>query len=63
MARSFGKLATYPDFAACLTRMHAQPAFKRSVEKGEAYRLPSYLLVRPLPVSQLIRSFVEVLDQ
>ena len=39
MAKSFGKLAAYPNFAAWLTRMHARPAFKRSVEKGGAYRL------------------------
>ena len=39
VARSFGKLAAYPSFAAWLTRMHARPAFKRSVEKGGAYRL------------------------
>jgi glutathione S-transferase len=39
VARSFGKLAAYPNFAAWLTRMHARPAFKRSVEKGGAYRL------------------------
>lgn len=39
VARSFGKLSAYPNFAAWLTRMHARPAFKRSVEKGGAYRL------------------------
>jgi glutathione S-transferase len=39
VANSFGKLAAYPNFAAWLTRMHARPAFKRSVEKGGAYRL------------------------
>jgi glutathione S-transferase len=39
VARSFGKLTAYPNFAAWLTRMHARPAFKRSVEKGGAYRL------------------------
>ncbi len=39
VARSFGKLAAYPNFAAWLTRMHARPAFQRSVEKGGAYRL------------------------
>jgi len=39
VARSFGKLAAYPKFAAWLMRMHARPAFKRSVEKGGAYRL------------------------
>ena len=39
VARSFGKLAAYPNFAAWLTRMHARPAFKRSVDQGGAYRL------------------------
>jgi len=39
VARSFGKLAAYPNFAAWLARMHTRPAFKRSVEKGGAYRL------------------------
>jgi glutathione S-transferase len=39
VARSFGKLAAYPNFTAWLTRMHARPAFRRSVEKGGAYRL------------------------
>ena len=39
VAKGFGKLAAYPNFAAWLTRMHARPAFKRSVEKGGAYRL------------------------
>jgi glutathione S-transferase len=39
VARSFGKLAAYPNFDAWLKRMHARPAFKRSVEKGGAYRL------------------------
>ena len=39
MAKAFGKLAAYPNFAAWLTRMHARPAFRRSVEKGGAYRL------------------------
>jgi glutathione S-transferase len=39
VARSFGKLAAYPNFAAWLTLMHARPAFQRSVQKGGAYRL------------------------
>jgi glutathione S-transferase len=39
VARSFGKLAACPNFAAWLTRMHARPAFQRSVETGGAYRL------------------------
>ncbi len=38
MARVFDKLAPYRDLAAWLTRMHARPAFQRSVEKGGAYR-------------------------
>ncbi len=41
VARSFGKLAAYPNYAAWLTRMHARPAFRRSVEKGGAYRMAS----------------------
>jgi len=38
MAKVFEKLAPYPNLAAWLTRMHARPAFQRSVEKGGAYR-------------------------
>ena len=38
MAKVFGKLKPYPDLSAWLTRMHARPAFQRSVEKGGAYR-------------------------
>ena len=38
MAKVFDKLAPYPNLAGWLTRMHARPAFKRSVEKGGAYR-------------------------
>ena len=38
MAKAFGKLAPYPHLAAWLERMHARPAFKRSVEKGGTYR-------------------------
>jgi glutathione S-transferase len=38
MADVFGKLGPFPNLAAWLTRMHARPAFKRSVEKGGAYR-------------------------
>lgn len=38
MAKVFGKLGSYPNLASWLARMHARPAFKRSVEKGGAYR-------------------------
>ena len=38
MAKVFEKLGPYPNLAAWLTRMHARPAFQRSVEKGGAYR-------------------------
>ena len=39
VAGSFNRLAAYPDLAAWIGRMHARPAFQRSVEKGGAYRL------------------------
>jgi glutathione S-transferase len=38
MAKVFNKLAPYPNLAAWLSRMHARPAFQRSVETGGAYR-------------------------
>ena len=38
MAKVFGKLGPYQNLAGWLARMHARPAFKRSVEKGGAYR-------------------------
>ena len=38
MAKVFGKLEPYPNFAAWLGRMHARPAFQRSIEKGGPYR-------------------------
>ena len=41
VARAFGKLAAYPNLAAYLARLHARPAFKRSLEKGGAYNLAS----------------------
>ncbi|MBB1092990.1 glutathione S-transferase [Rhodopseudomonas palustris] len=39
LAGSFGRLADYPELAAWIARMHARPAFVRSVEKGGAYRM------------------------
>ena len=38
MAKIFDKLKPYPNLSAWLSRMHARPAFKRSIEKGGAYR-------------------------
>jgi glutathione S-transferase len=38
MAKVFDKLGPYPDLGAWLARMHARPAFRRSIEKGGAYR-------------------------
>jgi glutathione S-transferase len=38
MAKVFDKLGPYPNLSAWLARMHARPAFQRSVEKGGAYR-------------------------
>ena len=38
MAKVFDRLAPYANLSAWLSRMHARPAFKRSVEKGGAYR-------------------------
>jgi glutathione S-transferase len=38
MAKAFGKLEPYANLSGWLTRMHARPAFRRSVEKGGAYR-------------------------
>ena len=38
MAKAFNKLGPYSNLAAWLTRMHARPAFQRSIEKGGAYR-------------------------
>jgi glutathione S-transferase len=38
MAGAFGKLERFSNLAAWLKRMHARPAFRRSVEKGGAYR-------------------------
>jgi glutathione S-transferase len=41
MAKVFNMLAPYPNLAAWLSRMHARPAFQRSIEKGGAYRFAS----------------------
>jgi glutathione S-transferase len=38
MAGVFEKLGPYSNLRAWLTRMHARPAFQRSIEKGGAYR-------------------------
>jgi glutathione S-transferase len=38
MAKVFDRLGPYPSLSAWLSRMHARPAFQRSVEKGGAYR-------------------------
>jgi glutathione S-transferase len=38
MAKVFEKLGPYPNLSNWLARMHARPAFQRSVEKGGAYR-------------------------
>jgi glutathione S-transferase len=38
MAKVFDRLEPYPNLAAWLSRMHARPAFQRSVEKGGTYR-------------------------
>jgi glutathione S-transferase len=38
MAKVFEKLGPYPNLSAWLSRMHARPAFQRSIEKGGAYR-------------------------
>jgi glutathione S-transferase len=38
MAKVFDRIGPYPNLSAWLSRMHARPAFQRSVEKGGAYR-------------------------
>ena len=38
MAKVFDKLGPYPNLSGWLSRMHARPAFQRSIEKGGAYR-------------------------
>lgn len=39
VARTFGKLADYPDANAYLDRMHARPAYKRAIERGGPYSM------------------------
>jgi glutathione S-transferase len=38
MAKVYERLGPYPQLAAWLSRMHARPAFQRSIEKGGPYR-------------------------
>jgi glutathione S-transferase len=38
MAKIFGMIDAYPNLKSWLARMHSRPAFKRSIEKGGAYR-------------------------
>jgi glutathione S-transferase len=38
MAKVFDRLAPYANLSGWLSRMHARPAFQRSIEKGGAYR-------------------------
>ena len=38
LARAYDKLGPYSNVSAWLARMHARPAFRRSIEKGGAYR-------------------------
>ena len=38
MAKVFNKLGPFPNLGGWLTRMHARPAFQRSIAKGGAYR-------------------------
>src|ERR1700744_914172 len=38
MAKVYDRLGPFPNLAAWLARMHARPAFQRSIEKGGAYR-------------------------
>ena len=39
MAKAFDRLGPCPQLRAWLARMHARPAFRRSVDKGGSYRL------------------------
>ena len=38
MAKAFGKLPPYPALTGWLARLHARPAFQRSLQKGGPYR-------------------------
>jgi glutathione S-transferase len=38
LAASMGSIAAYPNIVAWLARLHARPAFRRSVEAGVSYR-------------------------
>jgi glutathione S-transferase len=38
MAKAFKKLEPYPDLAAWVARFQARPAYRRSIDKGGAYR-------------------------
>jgi glutathione S-transferase len=38
MAKVYDRLGPYPNLAGWLSRMHARPAFQRSIDKGGAYR-------------------------
>ena len=39
VGRAFGRLGAYPNLVPYLERLHAHPAFHRSLEKGGAYNL------------------------
>jgi len=39
VGRALGNLAAFPNLAAYVSRLHARPAFHRSLEKGGAYNL------------------------
>ncbi|MBV8593677.1 MAG: glutathione S-transferase [Caulobacteraceae bacterium] len=39
VARAFGRLGDHPNIAAWVDRLHARPAFQRSLEKGGTYNL------------------------
>src|ERR1700736_6101442 len=50
MAKIYKKLEPFPNLSAWLARMHARPAFQRSIEKGGAYRFAKETMVAlPLP--------------